>query len=93
MPFLIKYVGEGIKEMAIRFSEFEPIELARKFYGKVNWIWVDCFTDLPLDDNNYYELKKHFKICLVSPELISHPLEKIGLFKNRLKDKEIDASL
>lgn len=38
--------------------------------GRIDWVWVDCFTRCPLDRNAYTQLKDaNFKICLVSPEL------------------------
>jgi len=38
--------------------------------GKVDWVWVDCFTHFPLSEQDARRLKDlGFKICLVSPEL------------------------
>ncbi|MCS7004666.1 MAG: hypothetical protein NZM38_05005 [Cytophagales bacterium] len=91
LPFLVKYVRKGVRKIAVRFSEFEPLEFVMNFAGKVDWVWVDCFSDLPLNSENYPVLKKHFKICLVSPELQGHPLEKISEFKQRIGSWEIDA--
>jgi hypothetical protein len=91
LPFLVKLSNKGIKKMAVRFSEYEPIELAKKFAGKVDWLWVDCFTQLPLNQDNYTFLKKHFKICIVSPELQGHSIEMISSFKEQLINMPIDA--
>jgi hypothetical protein len=91
LPFLVKLSNEGFSNMAVRFSEYEPIELASKFVKKVNWVWVDCFTHLPLNDGNYAFLKEHFKICLVSPELHGHSIEMINDFKIQLRNWSIDA--
>ena len=33
---------------AVRISEFESIETALTLAGKVDWVWVDCFTHFPL---------------------------------------------
>lgn len=58
------------KNMAIRFSELEPLESLIPHQGKVKWVWVDCFTKFILTKE--LEEKIHdmgFKICLVSPEL------------------------
>ena len=42
--------------------------------------------------SNYSELKKAgFKICLVSPELQQHPLDRISEFKKQIISLEIDA--
>lgn len=91
IPFLIKYMKKGVSKIAVRFSEFEPIEFVQKFAGKLEWVWVDCFTDLPLNPENYQILKQHFKLCLVSPELQGHGFEMIECYKNRLKEMPIDA--
>jgi hypothetical protein len=69
-PFIIKWSNLGIKKSAVRFSEYEPIELALNLKGQVDWVWIDCFTRCPLDIDAYIQLKDaNFKICLVSPEL------------------------
>jgi len=101
MPFFVKYAkaaasasieGFGPENLAVRFSEEEPIEYALSFAKKVSWVWVDCFTKMPLDDENYKKLKEAgFKICLVSPELQKHSLDKIAEFKKQLIGKKIDA--
>jgi len=91
LPFLIKYMRKGITKMAVRFSEYEPIEFVQKFAGKIDWVWVDCFTDLPLNKDNYNILKQHFKLCLVSPELQGYDVSRIEEFKIQLSGMEIDA--
>jgi hypothetical protein len=91
LPFLIKYMNLGHKQIAVRFSEYEPMEFVLNFAGKVDWVWVDCFNELPLNESNFSLLKKHFKICLVSPELQGHSIETIQLFKNQLMNLPIDA--
>jgi hypothetical protein len=52
---------------------------------------VDCFNYLPINEKSYLELKKHFRICLVSPELQGHPLSTIEDFKEQIKNFQIDA--
>lgn len=91
LPFLVKYLKLGESNIAIRFSEFEPLEFVLKFKNKARWIWVDCFTDLPLNLSNYRELEKHFKICLVSPELQGYSTDRIQEFKKKIIDMNIDA--
>lgn len=69
-PFMMKWSNLGLKKSAVRFSEYETIELALNLRGCIDWVWVDCFTRCPLDRNAYAKLKDaNFKICLVSPEL------------------------
>ena len=91
IPFMIKYINKGWNKFAVRYSEYEPLELSLKFKDKVEWVWVDCFNFLPIDDQSYIELKKYFKICIVSPELQGHELSMIEKFKKQLIGLEIDA--
>jgi len=69
-PFLVKWAKAGERRCAVRLSEFESIETALTLAGKVDWIWVDCFTRFPLNQDDAHQLKNAgFKLCLVSPEL------------------------
>lgn len=69
-PFLVKWSKAGEHRCAVRVSEFESIETALTLAGKVDWVWVDCFTRFPLSENDARRLKEAgFKLCLVSPEL------------------------
>jgi len=69
-PFLVKYANVGESRCAVRISEFESIDTALTLSGKVDWVWVDCFTEFPLSEEDALRLKKAgFKLCLVSPEL------------------------
>ncbi len=90
-PALIKLVKKGESDIAVRFSEYEPVEQCLALAGKVRWVWVDCFQKLPLNEANDRLLKKHFKLCLVSPELQGHPKERILDFKKQLAPYSLDA--
>jgi len=69
-PFLVKWSKAGEHRCAVRVSEFESIETALTLAGKVDWVWVDCFTHFPLSEQDARKLKNAgFKLCLVSPEL------------------------
>jgi hypothetical protein len=69
-PFLIKWSNMGERRCAVRVSEFELVETALSLAGKVDWVWVDCFTHFPLSRESAKRLKDAgFKLCLVSPEL------------------------
>ena len=69
-PFLVKWSKAGEHRCAVRVSEFESIETALALAGKVDWVWVDCFTRFPLSEHDARRLKgAGFKLCLVSPEL------------------------
>ena len=91
LPFLVRLSQKGLRDMAVRFSEYEPIHFVENFAGQVRWVWVDCFKSWPLDIDSYKILKEHFKICLVSPELQGHSTDLIEEWKKQLEGMEIDA--
>ena len=70
-PFLIKTANSGETRSAVRISEFESIDTAMTLAGKVDWVWVDCFTRFPLTKESADRLQEKgaFKLCFVSPEL------------------------
>ena len=90
-PYLIKMVKTGEKRVAVRFSEFEPLEGILALAGKADWAWVDCFRKFPLDQKTYEVISKYFKICLVSPELQGRDLEEIDHIRTQIKNFHIDA--
>lgn len=82
-PFLVRYAEAAAGRAAIRFSEYESLETVLRLAGRVNWVWVDCFTHLPLSRREYTQLKEcGFKLCLVSPELQQRPAE-VGIAEMR----------
>ena len=91
-PFLIKTAGRGEKRCAVRVSEFESLDTALSLAGQVDWIWVDCFTIMPLTNSTARTLKEaDFKLCFVSPELQGRlDPEHILEFKNDLVTKGIE---
>jgi hypothetical protein len=69
-PFLIKTAKQGERRCAVRVSEYEHIDTALTLAGKIDWVWVDCFTRFPLSGEEAERLHRAgFKLCLVSPEL------------------------
>jgi hypothetical protein len=90
-PMIRTLVNLGEHRIAVRFSEFEPIENALAMAGQVDWVWVDCFTRLPVDRASYEQLHRHFKLCIVSPELQGHGLERIDEFADQLRVFPVDA--
>lgn len=75
-PFLVKWALVGEKRLAVRVSEFESIETALNLAGKIDWVWVDCFTRFSLTKQDADRLQQAgFKLCLVSPELQGHNAE------------------
>lgn len=91
LPFLVKTLKNGCLKVAIRFSEYEPLEFVSKFQDWAEWVWVDCFSSNILTPEAYAYLHRHFKICIVSPELQGHPLEWIDNFKESFQRFKIDA--
>jgi len=69
-PFLVRTANRGESRCAVRVSEFESIDTALTLAGRIDWVWVDCFTRFPLDRAQAGRLQQAgFKLCLVSPEL------------------------
>lgn len=91
-PFMIKYIKQGWSKMALRFSEYESIETCLALKGKADWVFVDNFTKLPVENNSFSILKKYFKLCIVSPELLNRGAE-IPSTQKLVKDYRIDAVL
>lgn len=83
---MIKLLSDmGEYNIALRYSELEGLDTIRNMAGKAKWVWVDCFTYLPITRDNYKELKSlGYKLCMVSPELEGQP-EKIELYREQLK--------
>lgn len=90
-PMIKLLASQGVRKIAVRFSEVEPIEGPLALAGMVDWVWIDCFSRLPLDDRSHARLKEHFKLCVVSPELQKHPLERIAEFAKQVRDYPVDA--
>jgi len=90
-PALMKMANMGETRIAVRFSEYESLETVMSLTGKVDWVWVDCFTKMPLTASAYQQLSKHFKLCMVSPELQGRSFEEISVYKNLLSSFKIDA--
>lgn len=69
-PFLLKNAKTGLRNAAVRVSEFESIETAISLSGLIDWVWVDIFSTFPLGPTEISRLTNAgFKICVVSPEL------------------------
>lgn len=69
-PMIWLLSRQGEKNVALRISEVEGVDTARNMAGKIEWIWVDCFSKIPIGKEEYDALKKlGYKLCFVSPEL------------------------
>ncbi|HLB59385.1 MAG TPA: hypothetical protein VJL87_04815 [Bdellovibrionota bacterium] len=84
LPTIVRLaVKQGISKIAVRLSEYEPIEGVLKFAGHVEWVWVDSFSGEPTDPVLLKKLNGKFKTCLVSPELQGYSLDFITKFLSR----------
>jgi hypothetical protein len=92
-PFLIKTARLGERRCAARLSEYEHIETVLSLAGKIDWVWVDCFTYFPLQTEAAKTLENAgFRLCLVSPELQGRSAEaEIPALRALLKDRHINA--
>jgi hypothetical protein len=44
--------------------------------GRAQWVWIDCFTRLPLDRRSHDVLRNAgYLLCLASPDLVGRPEE------------------
>jgi len=97
-PMIWLLSNQGEKNIALRVSEVEGLDTPRNMAGKVEWIWVDCFSKIPIGKTEAEELKKlGYKLCLVSPELegrdedieiYKKTIEKIGIKFDAICTKE-----
>ena len=92
-PFLVKWSRAKERRCAVRVSEFESVDTALTLAGKVDWVWVDCFTKFPLSGQDARRLKgAGFKLCLVSPELQGRDAKiEIPQLASLLKERNIVA--
>lgn len=89
-PMIYLLSRDGEHRIALRISELEGLDTARNMAGKVDWIWVDCFTRIPIGKSEYDELKAlGYKLCFVSPELEGRD-EDIEDYKKILDDEGMD---
>lgn len=89
-PMIYQLIKRGERRTAVRFSEYESVDTVIKLEGLVEWIWVDCFSYMPMSSDLYKTLKNcGFKLCLVSPELQGRP-EDIPQYRDTLKNGGIE---
>lgn len=84
LPFVYKMTNDGFRNLAVRFSEYEPIQSSMVFAGKADWLFIDCPTKMPITKSIYSKIKGNFKTCLVSPELWGKP-EKTKFFRKKIE--------
>ena len=93
-PFLVRTAARGERRCAVRVSEFEVVETALSLAGRIDWVWVDCFTRFPLDGTAARSLAQAgFHLCLVSPELQGRPADtEIPALRRFLEAEGIEAA-
>lgn len=100
-PYLYRATRkEGVREIAVRYSEAEPIESveAQSIDDKplLDWVWIDTNTRLPLDEEKdgkdiVARLMK-FKTALVCPGRWGRP-EDIGAYAEEIKKKGLQLDM
>ena len=66
-PYVYRASRQGVRDIAMRFSEDEALETVLNYKDSVDWVWVDTNTQLPLNRSVIQDLAA-FKTCLVCPE-------------------------
>jgi hypothetical protein len=88
-PMMFRLSRFGERRFAVRFSEFEGIDTVLALKRQVDWVWVDCFTHLPINAASGQAMRQAgFKLCLVSPDLQGRP-EDIEKYRHRLAEDNI----
>lgn len=95
-PFIYKSIHTtNFRNIAMRYSEAEPIEFAlaqTDIHGKskLDWLWIDTNSKLPLNNEIYEKIKQAgYKTCLVCPERWGRP-EDIEKYKSFLRENNIE---
>ena len=91
-PFIFESIKKKQRNIAIRFSEIEPISNAKILHKYFNWIWIDTITKLPVNKNNIKIIKKYYS-CLVCPERWGRSKEIKSYWKKLIKLKFIPSAV
>ena len=83
-PYIYRASRQGVRDIAIRYSEDESIENTLKYKDKVDWVWVDTNTQLPLNNEIVKQLNG-MKTCLVCPERWGRPQD-ITIYAQQMKE-------
>lgn len=83
-PYIYRASRLGERAIAIRFSEDEPIELVKNYKDKVDWVWIDTNTKLPLNKTIIKDLEG-MKTCLVCPERWGRPFD-IKTYRSQINE-------
>lgn len=85
---MIKLLSDmGEHRLAIRYSEYEGMDTLEAMAGKADWVWVDTFNTMPLDQKRFLHIKKMgYRLCLVSPELQGQPEKRMRYQKQMFSE-------
>jgi hypothetical protein len=84
IPSIIRLTQKGEKRIAIRYSEYESFDNIILLADRINWVWIDVFSKLPISTDIINKIHSYnLKICLVSPELQGQP-DKIIKYRDSL---------
>ena len=88
-PMIWLLSQQGERNVALRISEVEGMDTARNMAGKIDWIWVDCFSKIPITKEQADELTElGYKLCFVSPELEGRDSD-IEAYKRQIAEQGI----
>ena len=88
-PMIYLLSKEGEDNVALRYSEYEGLDTILNMKNRVKWVWVDCFSRLPITSESFTLLKNNgFKLCLVSPELQGQD-DRIAEYRSYLESEQI----
>ncbi len=65
-PYIYKNFKTRGNNLSLRFSELETEFTNNTLIDKVQWLWIDSFTELPINEESV-KYFKNFESCLVSP--------------------------
>lgn len=86
-PMIRKLIATGERRIAMRLSEYESIDSIMTVARDISWVWIDCFTRMPLTHPIYSSLRDHnLNLCIVSPELQSWQDGKVMQYRRSLAE-------
>ena len=94
-PELIEMINRGFaKNLFLRFSFYEKLDLSKKKLNQVKWVWVDFFEGYKISSKEYSYLKKYKKkICLTSPDLVGLKEDSIRKYIKYLNNNKIKVDM
>lgn len=88
-PMIYSLTQKGVRNIALRLSEYEKMDTIIAMAGKLDWVWIDCFSKIPVKKNDLKWLKElGFQTCFVSPELQGRP-EDLERYITQIKNEEL----